>query len=452
LRQTLFYIPTEIAGWPLFGVGILLFAVIAASTVMLAVVIYRHGFGREVAGYLPILAIVAAAIVFVLPAISQPEGLPIRGFGVTLLAGIASGVALTAWRAKRRGLNPDLIYSLAFWMFATGFIGARLFYVVEYWPQFSRPSWGETIKAIVAIQEGGLVIYGCVLCGAIGLIAFVRTHKIPGFALADLMAPGLMIGIAFGRIGCFLNGCCFGGVCELPWAMRFPAGSPPYIRQAERGELYGIEIAVDPNAPRNKSPVVVGSMVAGARTTGQAIQPGDRIDSVNEQPIHSIDDARQALVEAATAGEEVDLETSRGQVILEPPRDVTRASLPVHPTQLYSVLDAALICLFLLAYEPLRRRDGEATAWTCTLYPITRFLIETIRTDEPGVFGTGMTIAQNISLCILVYAAGLWIWLLRSPPKIAWPIVEAQPATSGRAGAVMPPVRQRRSRERSPGR
>ena len=57
-------------------------------------------------------------------------------------------------------------------------------------------------------------------------------------------------------------------------------------------------------------------------------------------------------------------------------------SLPVHPTQLYSFIDSMLLCVFLLAYYPFRRRDGELTALTLTLHPISRFLLEIIRIDE----------------------------------------------------------------------
>ena len=90
-------------------------------------------------------------------------------------------------------------------------------------------------------------------------------------------------------------------------------------------------------------------------------------------------------------------------------------TLPVHPTQIYSMIDALLLCLLLLAYDPFRRRDGELFALMLTVYPVTRFLIESLRTDESAVFGTGLSIAQNISLLLLVLALGLWIYISRRP-------------------------------------
>ena len=77
-------------------------------------------------------------------------------------------------------------------------------------------------------------------------------------------------------------------------------------------------------------------------------------------------------------------------------------SLPVQPSQPLSTIDALLLCLLLLAYDPFRRRDGELFAIMLTIYPITRFLIEGLRSDEAAVFGTGLSIAQCVSLLLLL--------------------------------------------------
>ncbi|HEX6962299.1 MAG TPA: prolipoprotein diacylglyceryl transferase family protein, partial [Lacipirellula sp.] len=67
-----------------------------------------------------------------------------------------------------------------------------------------------------------------------------------------------------------------------------------------------------------------------------------------------------------------------------------------------------------------RRRDGEVLALMITLYPIARFFEEMIRVDEPAVFGTGLSISQNISLILLLAAAAMWVWLLRQPRRLAY--------------------------------
>ena len=97
-------------------------------------------------------------------------------------------------------------------------------------------------------------------------------------------------------------------------------------------------------------------------------------------------------------------------------------SRPVHPTQLYSLLDALLLCCFLLAFEPYKRREGELTALVLTIHPISRFLLEIIRVDEAAVFNTGMSISQNISIAIFAGGILLWIYLFWSRPRAsAWP-------------------------------
>lgn len=89
-------------------------------------------------------------------------------------------------------------------------------------------------------------------------------------------------------------------------------------------------------------------------------------------------------------------------------------SLPVHPTQLYAVLDGVVLLVLLSVYYPRRRRDGEVLALLMVTYPLTRFLIEGLRADEPRAF-LGLTLSQAISL--VVFAAGLatWAWLVRQP-------------------------------------
>ena len=109
------------------------------------------------------------------------------------------------------------------------------------------------------------------------------------------------------------------------------------------------------------------------------------------------------------------IETADGRTFEVADLPVPPRSLPVHPTQLYSAINALLICLFLLAYEPFRRRDGELFALMLTIYPLTRFLLEIIRTDESAIFDTGLSISQNVSLAAMLGVAALWLFILRRP-------------------------------------
>ncbi len=96
-------------------------------------------------------------------------------------------------------------------------------------------------------------------------------------------------------------------------------------------------------------------------------------------------------------------------------------SLPTHPTQVYSTINAFLLCLLTLAVFPFRRRDGEVFLFLIAMYAVTRFLLEVIRTDELGVWSTGMTISQNVSVAMLIGVAVAVAWMWKQPKASFWP-------------------------------
>jgi phosphatidylglycerol:prolipoprotein diacylglycerol transferase len=427
----------------------------------------RQGFNDDTKSYLPLLALVGVVIAFVMPMLAQDgQGLPIRGFGVMLLVAVALGGWMALYRARQMGLDPEILFSLAFWLFLWGIVGARTFYIVQKWDEFHDPrdTFLETVASVLNVTQGGLVVYGSVIGAGIALFVFARRHKLPALALSDLIAPSLLLGLAIGRIGCFLNGCCYGGACSLPWAVTFPWGSPPHARQVQTGEIdlreliggsspvladpeqaqvrvfdwHGIALPEDPAAPP-----LIESVLLGSPAQQQGLEPGDVIATINGQPVPSAGRAHAVLLfpyfrlkarSDQSAG--LGLLVSTDKVVVttkdNPDRELSWAlpvspgrSRPVHPTQLYSTIDALILCGLLWFYYPFRRRDGEVTALMITVYPITRYLIEIIRTDELPVF-LGMSISQNISLMLLAVAAALWIHLWRQPLSTSW-----QPASLG---------------------
>ncbi len=421
MLDTLFYIPERIAGVPTFGAGWLLAVWAVASVVLLAWLVRRQGFSGDTWSQAALLLVIGFFIWRILPAISEPgRGLPIHGYGVMLLAGIVAGVGLTVWRGRRLGIDPDMILALALWGFVPGIIGGRLFYVIEYWQEFQRPTLEGTLVEIINLTKGGLVVYGAFLAGMLGFLAFLRREKLPVAAMLDLAVPGMLLGLTLGRIGCFMHGCCFGGVCDLPWAVQFPADSPPYARQLERGQLFvhGLKILGRP-----KDPPVIAEVEPGSAADERGLRAGQTVRSINGRGVASVEDAQWALMHAGDASAEIDVAVDGDS----PPARWSIAgeilrSRPTQPTQIYSAIDALILCLFLLAYDPLRRRDGELLALLLTIYPVSRFLIEILRTDEPGMFGTVLSIGQIVSVLLLLVAAGLWIFLLRKPPGKALPM------------------------------
>jgi phosphatidylglycerol:prolipoprotein diacylglycerol transferase len=233
MRSTLFHIPTHIhlggSDVPLFGWGLLLLVWVLIGGAGFAWAALRHGLKPAATALALPLLVAAAMLLWILPALDDGEGVPIRGYGVMLLVAAAAGTWLSVVRGRAVGFDADTILALGTEVFLWGLIGARLFYVLEYPGQFFRPdmSLGASLAAIANVAAGGLVVFGSLPTAAIAAWRFACRRGLSLAKLADCIAPGLLVGLAIGRVGCFLNGCCYGGPCELPWAVRFPDGTAP---------------------------------------------------------------------------------------------------------------------------------------------------------------------------------------------------------------------------------
>jgi phosphatidylglycerol:prolipoprotein diacylglycerol transferase len=152
------------------------------------------------------------------------------GYGLMLFFAFLGAMNLAAWRARREKLDPELVYDFALWVFIGGLVGARLFYAVQYWGDKVH-----NLADVFKIWQGGIVLYGSIMGGAAGFFLYRLLRPFPLRPMLDVIAPALALGIAIGRLGCFLNGCCYGDHCDLPWAVAFPAGSPPWAEQVATG-------------------------------------------------------------------------------------------------------------------------------------------------------------------------------------------------------------------------
>jgi phosphatidylglycerol---prolipoprotein diacylglyceryl transferase len=442
MLQTLFFIPAKLGGIPLFGFGLLLAVWAAFCLCYFAWLVRRHGFSAETWSYVPIFLLVAAVIAFLLPAIGKGDlGLPIRGFGVMVLLGVLSGAGLAGYRAGKVGVSPDLIYSAIFWMVAGGILGARIFYVAQYWtkdywPIYELHGLAPLLWATVNVSGGGLVVYGGFLGGMIGLFLFIRKYRVPLLPLMDLLAPSMMLGLAFGRIGCLLNGCCFGGVCDHGPAIYFPASypadktqiteplnnslilTPAYESQIELGQFYGFAVSSN----ENSEPKIV-QVEKGSKADDAGLKAGQSIKKLDGDEVQYAGQVHERLRTLFYEQRPLRIVTDDGRSITLPALDpLPSRSLPVHPAQIYSSIDAFLILLLLMAYAPFRRRDGELFALMATIYPVSRFLMEILRNDEALLRGLGMTISQTISLLILLGTACLWYYISRQPKGFAFGI------------------------------
>jgi phosphatidylglycerol:prolipoprotein diacylglycerol transferase len=296
MLQTLFYIPGELFGLPVFGFGLLLAVWAVVSAALLAVQVRRGGFDANTLGYAQVLAVLGLAIFFVLPALCDPRGLPIRGYGMMMLLAVFSGMWLAVYRARRAGVDPEMIFTLAFWMIIPGILGARIVYVTEYWHRDFYPVYERTHElsalafSVVNVAAGGLVVYGSFVGGMIGLGMFWRRYRIPLLATADLIAPSMLLGLALGRVGCMLNGCCYGGPCDLPWKVTFPWNSPVHQHEVvDEGseDVAGVRFRDGPQDRPEIESVVPGSHAAEA-----GLRVGAQVRDINGVVVQSAKDAR----------------------------------------------------------------------------------------------------------------------------------------------------------------
>ncbi len=147
------------------------------------------------------------------PVLAHLGPFAIRWYSLAIMLGIAVALYVSAREARRRGLDPDIILSLAWWAIPGGIIGARLLHVVDRFDAYRRDP-----LQILLIQRGGLAVFGAVLGGALAAWLFTRRRRLPFAALADTVAPGLVLAQAIGRIGCVFNGDAWGAPTTVPWA------------------------------------------------------------------------------------------------------------------------------------------------------------------------------------------------------------------------------------------
>lgn len=148
----------------------------------------------------------------------------VHWYGILLALGFVAGLWTATRRAPRDGIKPEKISDAVIWIMIGSILGARALYVVTYWRDaFAGQPWWE----VFMIHRGGLVYYGGLIGASLATILYSRLQKLPLWKVADIFAPSVALGYVFGRIGCLMNGCCYGRECSLPWAIKFPPGSKP---------------------------------------------------------------------------------------------------------------------------------------------------------------------------------------------------------------------------------
>jgi len=160
------------------------------------------------------------------PILFRIGNFPVYNYGVTMALAFLVAFGWVFYQAKKLGENMDDYYNICLIALVGGIVGARIVYVIVTWRYFAqRP------LAIFNLRAGGLVWYGGVILAAALILAYAKWKGLSFYHIADIMSPPMAVGLAIGRIGCLMSGCCYGKPCDLPWAITYPPDSflPPQI-------------------------------------------------------------------------------------------------------------------------------------------------------------------------------------------------------------------------------
>jgi phosphatidylglycerol:prolipoprotein diacylglycerol transferase len=262
----------------------------------------------------------------------------IGSYSALLLLGLVGGYLITRWRAVRAGMKGSHIDNLALLVSVLSLFGARLFSWWFYFPP------GISLWRALTDSGGGMVFYGGMIFGLLTVIVYARIARLGLGNLLDIFAPGLALGLALGRVGCFMAGCCWGDLCVDPGELTklSPASLAWQVRTIPLISGAGFPLAV-------RFPEGAG-----------AYEQHRKLGLIDEQ---------------------------------------SAFSRVVHPVQLYEAALALGLCLFLHLRFDRRRWQGQVACLLVLNYAVIRFATEFLRADNAPIY-FGFTLSQVISLAL----------------------------------------------------
>ncbi len=315
----------------------------------------------------------------------------VKSYGLMMVIGFLCAVFVVRKMALRIGENPDNVTNVGLYALIAGVVGARIFYVIHNFDRFKG-----NLLDVFSVWEGGLEFVGGVILAIVFVLSYLYIRKCGIRRYLDMLVVGLMIGLAFGRIGCFLNGCCFGKPTQMTCGISFPYNSPSFRSQAYP----------DPARNREKAQIDLPTEYYGNYTSDQQVWV----------PASDFNKYHSNLKPGNLLTEEQAHEANKGKY----------RALHIHPSQLYSSANAFILSgiLYLFWRKFGVRRSGCTFALMLVLYGITRFLLEIVRDDNPfelawWVIYRGGTISQNIGIYMVIIGVISFIIFWIRPPSIA---------------------------------
>ena len=148
------------------------------------------------------------------------EGIP--AYGAMLALGFLVALRVAIALAKKSGVHPDRLWDLWVGCLLGGIVGSRIWYIAQFFEEFRTPSGGVNIAGFFKMWNGGLVFYGGFIGALVVAVVYIAVTRLRLGQVLDVLAPGVAVGLGIGRVGCFLNGCCWGKPTDLPWGVSFP--------------------------------------------------------------------------------------------------------------------------------------------------------------------------------------------------------------------------------------
>jgi phosphatidylglycerol---prolipoprotein diacylglyceryl transferase len=325
--------------------------------------------------------------------------LTVKGPGLMIAIGFIAAAFIVKFMSRRVNIKDEILVNAALISLVAGLFGARILHVIHYYEHF------DSFLAVFRIWEPGRELLGGVIAAIIAIIVYLHIKKQRIMLCLDILAVALMAGIGFGRIGCLLEGCCYGKQCDLPWAVVFPYDSIPYNSQAYP----------DPQRGRDEPTLKLPSSYYGRVSEDGRWIPAPEGEAKFNYPLKPYEMLTEEEKQAVS-------------------KDGPNHCIPIHPTQIYSSVFAfgwmAILFLYWLLVGPgslyengdhkksiLRyrlSRPGITGALMLVLYGFGRIILENLRDDNPYEIST-LTISQILSILMITAGAATVAYLTGKP-------------------------------------
>jgi phosphatidylglycerol:prolipoprotein diacylglycerol transferase len=292
------------------------------------------------------------------PVVFNIGSFTIHSYGVMMALAFLACVGVSVRLGRREGRSPSEVSDLLCWTMLCGIVGARVAHVLAFFSLYAADP-----VSVLYIHEGGLVFYGGFIGAALGIVGFAWRRREEPLKLLDLVAVGLPLAHAFGRLGCFLNGCCFGKIHHGALSVRFPFTS-------QAGQFH---YGHDHIANEHVRVLVYNYWYQGG--TGQSFKDG------------MSDLLAQGLITQSDF-----------------------ATLPLYPVQLYEAAINILVFVLLYRFFNRRKRAGTVATLYLLVYSVARFGMEFLRGDDRMPVGP-ITMAQAVSIGLFIGGIVSWVWL-----------------------------------------